>query len=170
MSSIREKILAANDRPFEEVATPEWADVGVESVRIITMSSIDRDEFEAAALITRTAEKGTNKLKNLRAELVARCAVDADGKRIFKAEDVEQLGNKSAKVLDRLFSAAIDLNGVTEADMKALEKNSSRGLTGGFSSGLRWLQAASMWTGSFMNFRRNRSTSGAPSSASKATP
>lgn len=167
--SLREKILAAQDRPFLDVPTPEWKAEGVDVVRIITMSSDDRDEWEAAALIARTREVGTNRLRGLRAELVVRCAVDPEtGERIFKAEDVPELGKKSAKVLDRLFSAATDLNAVTESDLKALEKNSARGRTGDFFSVLRWLQAASMWTGSLRNLLPGRSTSGAPSKESKA--
>lgn len=167
--SLRDKILGAEDRPFSDVPTPEWKAQGVEAVRIITMASADRDEWEAAALIARAREQGTNRLRNLRAELVVRCAVDPEtGERIFKSEDVEALGQKSAKVLDRLFAAATALNAVTEADMKALEKNSVGGRTGGFSSALRWLQAASMWTGSLRNLLPGRSTSGAPSSGSKA--
>ena len=167
---LREKILAANDRPFEDVLTPEWAAAGVEEVRIITMTSADRDEFDAAALIERATVQGTQKLRNLRAALVACCAIDKDsGKRIFKAEDVVALGEKSAKVLDRLYAAAINLNGVTDDDMRALEKNSSRARTGGFSTGLHWLQGALMLIGFPKNSLRARSTSGAPSSESKAS-
>ena len=167
--SLREKILAAQDRPHIDVRTPEWKDQGVEMVRIITMSSDDRDEWEAAALIARTREVGTNRLRGLRAELVVRCAVDPEtGERIFKSEDVTEVGKKSAKVLDRLFAAATDLNAVTESDMKALEKNSAGGRTGDSFSVFRWLQAASMWTGSLKRLLQSKSTSGAPSKESKA--
>ena len=167
--SLREKILAADDRPFLDVATPEWAKAGVETVRIITMSAADRDEWEAAALIARAGKEGTDRLRNLRAELVARCAVDPEtGDRIFASDDVEALGRKSAKTLDRLFSAATELNAVGESDLRALEKNSARGPAGGSYSVLRWLQAASMWTGSLASLIRSKSPSGAPSSASKA--
>ncbi len=167
--SLRDKILGAEDRPFEDVPTPEWEKDGVPVVRIITMSSDDRDEWEAAALIARAREQGTNRLRGLRAELVARCAVDPEtGERIFGAEDVPELGKKSAKVLDRLFAAATRLNAVTDSDMKALEKNSARGRTGDSFSVLRWLQAASMWTGSLRSLLPGKSTNGAPSRGSKA--
>ena len=166
---LRDKILAAQDRPHIDVPTPEWKGEGVETVRVITMASDDRDEWEAAALIARAKEVGTSRLRGLRAELVVRCAIDPEtGERIFKSEDVVELGKKSAKVVDRLFAAATELNAVTEADMKALEKNSARGRTGDSFSVLRWLQAASMWTGSLRNLVRSKSTSGAPSRESKA--
>lgn len=169
MKSLKERILAADDRPFRDVPTPEWAKAGVESVRVVTMTAADRDEWEAAALIARASSEGTARLRNLRAELVARCAVDAEtGERIFGTEDVEALGRKSAKCVDRLFSIATELNAVTEADMRALEKNSVGGRAGASFSVLRWLQAASMWTGSLASLIRGKSPSGAPSSASKA--
>lgn len=167
--SLKDKILAADDRPFRDVPTPEWAKAGVEAVRIVTMTAADRDEWEAAALISRAAKEGTDRLRNLRAELVARCAVDPEtGERIFGSEDVEALGKKSSKCLDRLFSVSTELNAVTEDDMRALEKNSVRDRVGGSYSVLRWLQAASMWTGSLASLIRSKSPSGAPSSASKA--
>jgi hypothetical protein len=167
--SLRDQILSAEDRPFEDVPTPEWEKAGVSTVRIITMASNDRDEWEAAALIARAREQGTNRLRGLRAELVVRCAVDPEtGERIFKSEDVERLGGKSAKVLDRLFAAATRLNAVTDADMRALEKNSARGRTGDSFSVLRWLQVASMWTGSLRNLLPGKSTSGEHSKESKA--
>lgn len=168
---LRAAILAAEDRPHLDVPTPEWAKGGVDTVRIVTMSGADRDEWEAAALIARARESGTSRLRNLRAELVARCAVHpASGERLFAEADVELLGRKSAKTLDRLFSAATSLNAVADSDMRALEKNSARGRTGDSYSVLRWLRAASMWTGSLANLIRSKSTSGAPSSASKASP
>lgn len=170
MDSLRDRILAAEDRPSVDVDTPEWAKAGVPSVRVVTMGSDDRDEWEAAALLARSKESGTARMRGLRAALVSRCAVDpGTGERIFTTdEDIQKLGQKSAKVLDRLFATAAGLNAVGDDDMRKLEKNSVRGLTGGSSSALRWLQAASMWMGSLRNLLQSKSTSGAPSSGSKA--
>jgi hypothetical protein len=167
--SLKEKILASDDLPFQDVPTSEWEKAGVPTVRIRTMSAADRDTWEAAALIARARAEGTDRLRNLRAELVARCAVDPEtGERIFADEDVEALGKKSAKVLDRLFSVATDLNAVTDSDMKALEKNFAGGRSGDSYSALRWLVAASTWIGSLPNLVRGKSQSGSPSSGSKA--
>lgn len=162
---LRDQILAADDRPWMDVPTPEW---GVPTVRIVSMSGADRDSWEAAALIRRAQAEGTARLRNLRAELVARCAVDpATGERIFSEEDIEALGQKSARVLDRLFAAATQLNAVTPDDMKALEKNFARGPSGDSHFALRWLRAASTWIGSFRSSAASSSPSGKPSSASR---
>lgn len=170
-SALRDKILAAEDRPFVDVPTPEWEKAaGVAMVRIITMAAADRDTWEAAALIARSRAEGTDRLRNLRAELVARCALDPEtNERIFTDADVEALGQKSAKVVERLFAVATDLNAVTEADVKALEKNSAGGRSGDSRSAFRWLLAASMWIGSLKNLAASKSPSGKSSSASRVT-
>ena len=62
-------------------------------------------------------------LANLRARLVALCAVDADGKRIFADDDIPALGGKASAPLDRLFSAAQELNGLSGKDVEDLEGN-----------------------------------------------
>lgn len=166
--SLRDRILAAEDRPHRDVATPEWAAAGVPMVRIITMSADDRDSWEAAALLSRARAEGTARLRGLRAELVARCAVDPEnGERIFGEGDIEALGRKSAKALGRLFNIATELNAVTEAEVKELEKNSGGGRSGDSLFALRWVQAASMWIGSWRSSRAGKSPSGSPSSASK---
>lgn len=169
--SLREKILAAEDRPFRDVPTPEWAGNGVPTARVITMAAADRDTWEAEAMLARTQLEGTARLRNMRAALVVRCLVDPEsGERIFSDQDVEPLGQKSAKVIDRLFAVATDLNAVTDEDMKALEKNFSGGRSGASHSVLRWLQAASMWIGSFRNSPVGKSPSGSSLKDSKATP
>lgn len=106
-------ILSAEDLPHEDVAVPEWGG----TVRIRTMMSKTRDEFESWLL----ANRGRH--ENVRGHLVALCAVDAEGQRLFTIEQAAALGEKSAKAMDRLFDVAQRLNGMGEADIKALEKN-----------------------------------------------
>lgn len=160
--SLRDQILQAEDRPWIDVPAPEW---GLAAVRIISMSGADRDSWEAEALIRRSQLEGTARLRNMRAELVARCAVDPQsGERIFGEDDIEALGKKSAKVLDRLFAAATRLNSVSDEDIKALEKNSGGGRSGASHFALRWLRAASTWIGSLRNSAATNSPSGKPSS------
>ena len=162
---LRDDILGADDRPWIDVPTPEWP---VKTVRIISMSGADRDSWEASALIRRASLEGTDRLRNLRAELVGRCAVDpTTGERIFGENDIEALGGKSAKVLERLFAAATQLNAVSDEDMKALEKNFGRGPSGASHFALRWLRAASTWIGSFRSSPAVSSPSGRPSSDSR---
>ena len=63
-------------------------------------------------------------VQNARAKLVVRCAVDEQGRQIFGKEEYRKLGSKSAKALDRIYSVAKDLSGVSDDDIEELTKNS----------------------------------------------
>lgn len=114
---LKEEILALADRPAEEVEVPEW---GGRKVRIMAMSAADRDSYELDAYLARKAGATP---RNVRAKLVARCLVDAAGERVFTDDDIEALGKKSAKALDRLYDASVRLNALSEVEQKAVEGN-----------------------------------------------
>lgn len=115
-------IIGADDRPTKDVSCPEWGG----DVRLRTMSGAERDSFELEY-------QGTNRA-NIRARLIAKCAVDENGKPIFSDKDVAKLGQQSALVLDRLFEAACELNGLGDHDVEEMEKNSAAALDGGSTS------------------------------------
>lgn len=118
---LKEEILGLVDRPVVEVEVPEW---GGRKVRIIAMTAADRDLWELEAYLER---KQGPSAKNVRAKLVARCLVDDAGERVFGEGDIEALGRKSAKALDRLYDAARKANGLTSAEVKEIEGNSKGG-------------------------------------------
>jgi len=111
----RDQILKAKDRKTETVKVPEWGG----EIIVATMSGHDRDAFEASIV---TSEGKTN-LQNMRAKLVAACAVDADGNRLFKPADIEALGGKSASALDRIAQAAQRLNRLGDKQLEELKGN-----------------------------------------------
>jgi hypothetical protein len=118
----REDILNAPDILYEAVEVPEWGG----TVRIRGLTGSERDEFEASIIQRRGKDIEAN-LKNIRAKLVSLAAVDEEGNRIFTEEDVVALGRKSARVLDRLFSVAQRLSGLSSEDVEDLAKNSVNG-------------------------------------------
>lgn len=109
----RDAILAANDRRTAVVDVPEWGG----SVTIAELSGKDRDAFEAAFM------DESKRFVNLRARMVAISVVDEQGNRMFKDEDVEALGKKSGKALDRVFSAVQKLNALSDADIEEIQGN-----------------------------------------------
>lgn len=107
----REAILTADDTKIELVLTPEWpCDVYVKSI-----SSGARDRFDKSLL---SKDGKTVIIDEMRAKLVAKCACDKDGKRLFSDADVMDLSKKSAAALDRVFKAAQRLNGMDENAVK----------------------------------------------------
>ncbi len=54
---------------------------------------------------------------------------DEEGKPLFTRSDVEKLGQKSAAVLDRLFTVAQRLSGVAEKDVEELANSFVDGLS-----------------------------------------
>lgn len=112
----REQILAATDSVIETVSVPEWGG----SVGVKTLTGAEKDSWEEG----RQKKDGSFNLNNVRASLVAVAACDADGNKLFSLQDVVDLGNKSARALDRVFQAAKKLNGVTDEDLDELEGES----------------------------------------------
>jgi hypothetical protein len=113
----RSAILAVMDLDKEYVDVPEWG--GTIIVRCLTGS--ERDAYEAEIVGTRAS--GTSRelnLTNIRAKLVARTVVDEDGNRLFTDADIPALGKKNAAVLDKIFTVAQRLSGLSQADVDTL--------------------------------------------------
>lgn len=112
----KDQILAADDRPHEDIAVPEWGG----TVRVRRASGLLRDAIEVE--IYRERQAG-GRVSNFRARMAAACIVGDDGQPLFTLEDVEALGAKSGRALDRVYEACQRVNGFTDADAAELEKN-----------------------------------------------
>jgi len=127
--SLRDRIRTkARQLPRETVEVPEWDMIGDDAIVMQAMTGTARDAYEAEIVGNRAGKDRRLNLSNLRARLVARCMIDpATGDPIFdwrKPQDVDELGSYNAAGLDRLFKVAQQLNGITDEDVEALEKNS----------------------------------------------
>jgi hypothetical protein len=116
---LRDTILAARDLKMEPVAVPEWPDVGTVYVR--AMSGRTKDAYEQWCLDCKNNHGG--RVQNARGMLAALTVCDQDGVLVFTDADAESLGQKSAAPLDRILDVAMRLNGMTQAEVDALEKN-----------------------------------------------
>ena len=105
----KEDILKADDRATEEVSVPEWGG----TVLVRGLSGRERDEFEVS-MADRQGTEFVPNFSNTRAKLITRCVVDDDGKRVFDIHtDVEALGEKSGAAIDRVYSVAARLSGLS---------------------------------------------------------
>ena len=112
----KDQILNASDIGHEDIDVPEWGG----TIRIAAMCAAERDAFEAGMLDNK-GKSDKNRLLNFRARFIASCIVDEDGKRLFSAGDVVQLGKKSAAPISRVFDRCRVLNGMTEKDVEEIE-------------------------------------------------
>ena len=113
MSLSIEDILRIDDQQMREVPVPEWGG----SVFVRTISADARDRFEVAF-----ADKC--KTGGVRALLVAEALCDESGKLLGPTPaEIAALGHKAAGPMDRVFEAAMQLNGMRQADLEATEKN-----------------------------------------------
>lgn len=81
------------------------------------MTGVERDEFEAGLITGKGRNRDVN-MRNMRARLVSYCVVDDAGERVFS--DPEALGKIRADVLNRLFTVAQKLSGISEEDADEL--------------------------------------------------
>lgn len=111
----KDQVWQAQDITFEDVPVPEWGG----EIRLRGLAGDERDDFEAKSLIKRKGTREVN-LKNLRARLIAACAINEDGSPMFGPGDVLKLGTKSAVPIERLFKAAQKLSGMSDDDVEEL--------------------------------------------------
>lgn len=121
MSTLREQIKAAEDfQVSDPIPCPEWGKDCILHVR--TISGAERDAFEESVLVKKGKKREVS-LKDIRAKLVCLAACDSNGTPVFTPGDEKWLTDKSGKVLDRLFSEAQKINGITEEDVEELMGN-----------------------------------------------
>jgi hypothetical protein len=130
----RDDILRARDLPIEEVNIPEWGG----SVRVRALTAGERDSFEMEMKDGRDGDQRPN----IRGTLAVRTLVDEDGKRLFQDHDAATLAALHSKPLDRIFTVAARLSGITPDDVEVLEKNSVNGRPGYSSSSSHSISAA----------------------------
>jgi hypothetical protein len=125
----KDQILKADDRLIEEVEVPEWGG----SVLVAGLDGAGRDAYFASMATMRSGRGGRPQMgmdaENLTAKLVARCILDPDdperARLMFTAQEVHALGEKSGAALDRVYSVAMRLSGLSDEDMDELGKASA---------------------------------------------
>lgn len=119
MTLSREDILSSDDIAYTDVPVPEWGG----DVRVGTMGGKARDYWDLF-LCNDTDEDDKLHAENVRATLVALCAVDENDVLLFTRDDVIALGEKSSTALDRVYTAARKLNRLLTKSVEDVEKNS----------------------------------------------
>jgi hypothetical protein len=133
MSNLRDQILASRGIQPVAVPCPEWGEGVVVHVHPLTADQRDALEEESTELAAQADYAPGAGRKRLHARAVVRAARDAEGKPVFRLEDVETLAQRDARVLDRLYRVVDRLSAVSEEEVAAL-LGKSAGTPGGDSS------------------------------------
>lgn len=120
----RDQILQSNDADMLRLSVPEWG--GDVFIRVMTVGERDAYENEWQ----RKRETGVD---DFRTKFLVRCLVDEKGNRLFDNGDVERLAQKSARVMNRVWVAAMEHNNLSDKSIEELAKNSEPGPTAGSS-------------------------------------
>lgn len=124
-SLTKDQILAAQDNAnLLKVSVPEWG--GDVYIRVMTVGERDAYENEWQ----RKKETGVD---DFRTKFLVRCLVDEKGNRLFDNGDVQRLATKSARVMNRVWMAAMEHNNLSDTAIEELAKNSEPGPTAGSS-------------------------------------
>lgn len=107
----KDEVLAADDLPIEDVDVEAWGG----TVRVRGLTGTERDRFEMKVAAARDHPDQIT----VRADLVARCMVDEDGKRLFTDKETARLGAKSGAALDQVFDVIRKLSGMTDDALEA---------------------------------------------------
>ena len=102
---------------------PEWG--GTVFVRALSGSELD--EFEGENFEVTNGQVVMNK-RNVRARLLSRAICNDKGETLFTKKDVDALGKKSGRAINRVVAVAERLNGIDKQALGRATKNSERGL------------------------------------------
>ncbi len=113
MALSKDQILSADDMGLLEVAVPEWG--GSVFVRVMTVG--ERDSYENEWMVNK--DRG---VANFRSKFLQRVLCDKKGDLLFSPAEVEKLAKKSARVITRVWEAAMKHNSLTDDDVEELDK------------------------------------------------
>lgn len=118
--NLRDQILASKGLGPVLVPCPEWGPDVLLYIHALTSDERDALEEESTEIAAEAEFAPGASRKRLHARAVVRAARDAEGKPVFRLEDVEALAQKDARVLDRLYRVVDRLSAVSEEEVQTL--------------------------------------------------
>ena len=92
---------------------------GIGNVMVRGMTAKERDQYETSCIVQKNGKRNFN-LIDARAKLVMLTVVDENNDRLFDASDVSRLSGMPASVIDKLFTVAQKLSGISDEDIDEL--------------------------------------------------
>ena len=121
----KDAFLNAPPLKHEIVEIPEMGG----SVMVWEMSADEKDDYEDSCIAQRGKDRVFS-LRGVRAKLCARALKDENGVRLFKDDQIGQLGKVGSAILDRIFPVASRLSALSKADIDELAGELKNGHSG----------------------------------------
>ena len=113
----KEQVLSAKDIEEVTVDVPEWGG----KVKVKALRGIERDRLEN--FVQGRRSNGTINIEGVKVLLISMSMVDDKGERMFTEKDTIALNAKSGRALDRVFTAAQKLSGLSDEDVEEMAGN-----------------------------------------------
>lgn len=111
-----EQILLIDDLGARDVVVPEWNGL---TIRVASMVAADRAAIERDF----AGKKAAADPGGFRVAVLAACLLGDDAKPLGTREQIAGLLKKNARAVERLFTVACDVSGLTSEAAEAIEKN-----------------------------------------------
>ncbi len=111
----KEQIVAAKDTGRQTLRVPMWGG----DVLLQALNAKQHSAFEAESL-----HDGKVDMSNMKARYCAKVLILEDGQRMFTDAEADLLGEKSAAAINLIWDKASAMNGMSDADLEELSKNS----------------------------------------------
>ena len=124
--TLRDKIRKCNDIDKELVECPEWK-CTVEMRSPTSDETSELEEWAAARAQKDEENPDPKRFRGMKEKYIVACAFNPeDGKQLFSEADMEWLREKNGRVIERLWTVAQRLVGLTEVEADDLGKNSAK--------------------------------------------
>jgi hypothetical protein len=111
-------LLTITAPKIEDMYIPELD----KNVRVKALNARERDAYEQSLMQGKGANQSVN-MRNARAKLAVMVLVDANGQRLYRDNQANDLGNAPAIVIERIFDRGRRLAGITNEDLDQLTGN-----------------------------------------------
>lgn len=119
MYADKSALTGSTKRRFRDVTIPETGD----TFRLRSLSDRERSKYETDTL-TKSGKVNTHRVEDSKRRLLVLTLVDAEGNRLFRDNETDQLADVDGLLIGRLFDAAREHCGFEEGDVEELAKNS----------------------------------------------
>ena len=122
--SLRDQFLKKVEVPVSKVEVPE---MGL-TVYVKGMTAKERTQFEVGMMTN--GKKSLRKMQLFRELLVIKCCCDENGNLLFTKDDIDQIGELPATIIERIVDEAQAVSGMKDEDVEGMVGNSDDSLSG----------------------------------------